>query len=64
MNDQLEKDWPVEAEDQARAMQMLTLVMCLFVVVLLGALLGLAGANWWSGHDTLATLVAQLRGTP
>lgn len=62
MNDHADKDWLVEAEDQARGMQMLVGAMCVAGFLALAALLGLVGADWWSGHDTIATLIAQLRG--
>ena len=62
MNDHADKDWRAEAEDQARGMQMLVGVMCLSGFVVLAALLGLIGADWLSGHDTISTLIAQLRG--
>lgn len=62
MNDHADKDWLAEAEDQARGMQMLVGVICLAGFVVLAALLGLVGADWLSGHDTIAPLIAQLRG--
>jgi hypothetical protein len=61
MNDHADKDWLTEAEDQARGMQMLVGAMCLVGFLALAALLGLVGADWWSGHDTMVTLIAQLR---
>ena len=62
MIDHADKDWLAEAEDQTRSMQMLVAVMCFVGFVALAALLGLVGADWLSGHDTVAALIAQMRG--
>lgn len=57
MRDHADKAWL----EERRGMEMLTGAMAFAVLAFLGVLFGVAGADWWTGTDSLIDLVADLR---
>lgn len=63
--DHADKAWLREANASGwRAMQMLTGAAALAVAALLGLLMGLAGADWWTDAGLVVDLIASWRTAP
>lgn len=60
--DQADKAWLRAANTEARrAMQMLTGIAALAVAALLGAMLGFAGAEWWTDAGLIVEVIQRAR---